>query len=179
MQHESFYIKYTDSTSTPRTMSKVTRKGFSRLTQKYLCIMRQFACYRPVTNAIAALDRHARCVRGYDETQQLSFPSQTEQDLLNTNTMYLVIKALHVHTIISYQKRHARGYFIMQVRRERALGDRRWRMYLSPQKNNGISTTRSCSQNAKDYEGISSTSTKISFVREIYYFLELYSHCRI
>jgi len=45
--------------------------------------------------------------------------------------MYLVIKALHVHTIISYQKRHARGYFIMQVRRERALGDRRWRMYLS------------------------------------------------
>ena len=48
-------------------------KRFSRLTQKYLCIMRQFACYRPVTNAIAALDRHARCVRGYDETQHYHF----------------------------------------------------------------------------------------------------------
>ena len=45
--------------------------------------------------------------------------------------MYLAVKALHGHTIISYQKRHARGYFIMQLRRERALGDRKFRMYLS------------------------------------------------
>lgn len=45
--------------------------------------------------------------------------------------MYLAVKALHGHTIISYRKRHARGYFIMQSRRERALGDSRWRNYLN------------------------------------------------